>query len=259
MLIPILIILLILSAGIFYITKRIMRRGGLPVLMYHKIINEGKTDYLSLHVDMLDKQFSYLKTNGYNTISLSQLQAYIRVGTPLPAKPCLITFDDGYRDNYTLMFPLLRKYGLKANIFLVAGFLLADKKDFLQIEEIKIMARNNVEFGLHSYDHDSYNKMSLKEMEKDIEQCIGVFKKNEIDYVSCLAYTYGAFPKRDKLKRKAMFHLFELLGITMAFRIGNRLNRMPFAEKFLIQRLDVRGDEPFEQFVKSLTVGKKFF
>lgn len=260
----IIIIILLFAGWFWFFGRRADGPNRLPVLMYHKVISDGNPDFLSIKKDMLELQFGYLKAKGYNTISLTQLEQYILQGSPLPAKPCLLTFDDGYRDNYSNMFPLLRKFDFKANIFLVAGFVNQDKKmdngeEYLRLEEIKEISTGNVEFGLHSYEHASYTKLSLEEIANDISTCRTVLEKNDVPYVSCLAYTFGAFPKRDKLRRMAMFELFEAKKVAMAFRIGNRINRLPFKEKFLIQRLDVRGDESFQQFQKSLKFGKKLF
>ncbi|MEO6915938.1 MAG: polysaccharide deacetylase family protein, partial [Chitinophagaceae bacterium] len=195
------------------------------------------------------------------SLSLSELEAHIKNGQPLPEKSCLITFDDGYRDNYTEMYPLLKKYGLKANIFLVAGFLKPGKKDpdeYLRIEDIKLMSsEGSVEFGLHSLKHDSYNELSLEQIRDDVQACRKIFDQAGIVYQPSLAFTYGAFPKHDRLKRLSMFQLFDQLGINVAYRIGNRINQLPIGEKFLVQRLDIRGDEAFRRFKRALRTGKK--
>lgn len=236
--------------------------AALPVLMYHKVISSGNPDFLSIKRNDLEEQFKYLKEKGYNTILLSDLHQYMARGVPLPEKPCLITFDDGYRNNYTEMFPLLVKYSLRANIFLVASFLETDGKseeEYMRPEELKLMANGSVEYGLHSLKHDSYKDMSLEAIKADVLACREIFTRLEIPVQPALAYTYGAFPKTDRLKRQAMFSLFESLGIKMAFRIGNRKNPLPISEQFVIQRLDIRGDEGFGKFVKALRFGKKPF
>lgn len=251
----------VLLAIIIWYLLRLKRSGAaLPVLMYHKVISSGKPDFLSITRDDLEEQFKYLKAKGYTTILLSELQKYMTHGTPLPAKPCLITFDDGYRNNYTEMFPLLVKYSLRANIFLVASFLGKTTEDeYMRTDELKLMANGTVEYGLHSLKHDSYKDLSLEAIKADVVACREIFTKLEIPVQPALAYTYGAFPKTDRLKRQSMFSLFESLGIKMAFRIGNRKNQLPISEKFLIQRLDIRGDESFRKFVNALRFGKKPF
>src|SRR5437764_13161913 len=88
----------------------------LRVLMYHKISDNGYNDYLTVPSTALEAQFKYLLQQGYSPVSFSDLVKHVRCGKTLPPKPVLITFDDGYRDNYAIMYPLLKKYGIKANI-----------------------------------------------------------------------------------------------------------------------------------------------
>ena len=255
----ILIALVLIALAVWFWLRRREAAAGLPVLMYHKVISEGQPDFLSIRRADLEAQFQYLKEKGYNTILLSELEQYMVRGTPLPAKPCLVTFDDGYRNNYTEMFPLLVKYGLKANIFLVAYFIDDSAGEYLRTEELLLMAKSNVEFGLHSLKHDSYKDFTLEAIKQDVDECRAVFKRLNVPVQSALAYTYGAYPKSDSLKRQSMFTLFESLGIRMAFRIGNRKNPLPLTEKFLIQRLDIRGDQSSGQFAKAIRFGKKPF
>lgn len=261
------LLLILLIVGIlllaWYFFKRGKARKGLPVLMYHKVIAHGKPDFLCINRHMLERHFSYLKSNGYHSLTLSELEAHVTKGEALPAKSCLISFDDGYRNNYTEMYPLLKKYGLKANIFLVPDFLDPGKTsgqqhEFLRIDEIKLMSQEgSVEYGLHSVKHDSYNELSLEQIRDDIQLSRKMLDQHGIKYQSSLAYTYGAFPKHDRLKRIAMFQLFDQMGIKVAFRIGNRINPLPVTEKFLVQRLDIRGNEAFRRFRSALRTGKK--
>lgn len=60
-----------------------------------------------------------LSEAGYTGVSFDELQAYVLRGAPLPEKPVVITFDDGYESNYTLAYPILQKYGMKATIFAI--------------------------------------------------------------------------------------------------------------------------------------------
>lgn len=241
-------------------------RPPLRVLMYHKVSDNGSKDYLTIPVNQLEAQFSYLLKEGYSPILLSELLKYVRSAKPLPPKPVVITFDDGYRDNYTVMYPLLKKYGIKANIFIVPTFLQQENQQendsgeqYLQLSDINAMDRQLVEFGLHSYDHKSYKKLTAEEIDMDIVKCKAMLITMNIPFQPCLAYPYGAFPKRNPVKLGKMFNALTNNNIALAFRIGNRLNNVPFKNPLLIQRLDIRGDESFEKFVRLVKKGKKRF
>jgi hypothetical protein len=248
-------VLMYLYAGITY--------NGLPVLMYHSVIDSGPTDDLNITTRQLDRQLCHLVKRGYTPILLSELLDYINQNKPLPSKPVLLTFDDGYKNNYTLLYPLLQQYNLKANIFLVAGFIKASpddktgKENFLNVDQIREMNSAAIEFGLHSYEHKSYNDLTISGIEEDIVSCRTRLNNLGIPFQPCLAYTYGAFPKKDSKKRYQMFRTMEANGIQLAFRIGNKVNKLPLKDKFLLQRIDIRGDESFSRFKLVLFAGKK--
>ncbi len=90
-----------------------------PVLMYHSISESVTDNPYDVSKDLFDSHLKTLTENGYTPVFLSQLADYVEKGTPLPQKPICITFDDGYTDNYTIAFPLLKKYNAKATIFVI--------------------------------------------------------------------------------------------------------------------------------------------
>ena len=87
-----------------------------PILMYHHLAEDVTNDEM-VSPEQFEAQIRALTEAGYAGISFDELQAYVRRGEPLPKKPVVITFDDGYLSNYTLAYPILQKYGMKATIF----------------------------------------------------------------------------------------------------------------------------------------------
>src|SRR5258706_6420036 len=98
----------------------------LTVLGYHRIIDldvPGFDHYrpnVSASPAMFERQLAYVVKH-FNVIDLARLNAFIQHGEPLPKKPLLITFDDGYIDNYTNAYPILGRYNLSAVMFLITG------------------------------------------------------------------------------------------------------------------------------------------
>lgn len=222
----------------------------LTVLMYHKVAADHTKDFLTVSCNDLEEQFSYLRQEGYTSILLSDLVAFVQQQKPLPERPVLLTFDDGYQDNYEVMYPLLLKYDLKAAIFLVPSFL--NREGYLSKAALQAMDPRHVEFGLHSFDHKSYKKLSLEELAEDIVLTKNALYTQGIVFQPCLAYPYGAYPKRNIFKRRRFLEVLQHRGIAVAFRIGNRLNPLPLSQPLIVQRLDVRGDESLEKFRKKL-------
>ena len=86
----------------------------ITILNYHKVDNMNIA--LSVLPEDFDRQMAYLKENGYNTINTDQLYDYMVNGAELPENPIMITFDDGYEDNYQNAYPILKKYGFTGTI-----------------------------------------------------------------------------------------------------------------------------------------------
>ena len=89
-----------------------------PILMYHHLVSEAQTE-TDMTPALFEAQMQALQAAGYTTVSLQELVAYVQDGVPLPEKPIVLTFDDGYLSNYELAYPILQKYQMKATIFVI--------------------------------------------------------------------------------------------------------------------------------------------
>lgn len=89
----------------------------LPIIMYHGLMEkENRQNEYMIDPVFFEQDLKYLSDNGYNTIFLSDLIEHFEKGTPIPENPVVITFDDGYLNNYTYAYPILKKYKAKAII-----------------------------------------------------------------------------------------------------------------------------------------------
>src|SRR5215467_4378678 len=98
---------------------------NIPVLMYHGISeNPGKVPYgfLLQETAQFEACMRYLVRNHFTTITLQELHQHLKFCSPLPQNPVVLTFDDGYLDNWVYVYPILKKYGLKGTIFVVPDF-----------------------------------------------------------------------------------------------------------------------------------------
>jgi peptidoglycan/xylan/chitin deacetylase (PgdA/CDA1 family) len=233
----------------------------LIVLMYHKIQAIDLPDPLTISVRKFSAQLQYLVSHGFTTISFSELKEHITAGAPLPSKAVLITFDDGYRDNFLYAYPLLVKYNVKANIFLIGdkvGLFNDDENNYLSSYELQAMNSRLVEYGFHSFQHSDYAAMSFSEIDADITSMQNRFKQLGIKCEPCFAYPYGSFHRKNSIKQQIMEAIFKNYRILFAFRIGNRINKLPLKNNYLIQRIDVTGNEPLWMFKLMCRFGKKW-
>ena len=95
--------------------------SSIPVLMYHHVLpNEG---FIASSVENFEKQMKFFSDNGWKTLSANEFYLYKIGELKLAKKSVLITFDDGWRDNYVYAYPILKKYNLKATLFVVTEWI----------------------------------------------------------------------------------------------------------------------------------------
>lgn len=94
-----------------------------PILLYHNIMEDYDPAEKILHCSPADFEthMRALQDAGYTTIDFAQYRDYVQKGTPLPPKPVIVTFDDGYLSNYEYAYPTLKKLGMKGTIFVITG------------------------------------------------------------------------------------------------------------------------------------------
>jgi len=172
-------------------STNLLENNKIPILMYHSISYE-KGNALRIPKESFRNQMKYLKDNNYTTLSLDELYAYMKMGKKLPEKSIVITFDDGYKDNYTNAFPILKEFKFKATIFVITNAIDKDK-NYLTSNEIKSMDKNNIRIESHTASHEHLDKIPYKDevttmttSKSNLEKILG----REINYI---AYPYGEY------------------------------------------------------------------
>ena len=251
------VFLLLLAIGSFIWVTR--QREGLCILMYHKVDPE-KSDFLTVKVAELEKQIQWLVQEGYTFLSFSDILQNELDNSPLPLKSVMLTFDDGYQNNADYLLPLLKKYHLKASIFLPVGFI--DKTNQWDEGNDRIMGwetlqscKENFEYGFHSFSHQNMAEMTVVDFSKDLELCLAEVRRHGLRTVPVLAFPYGRFVKNTN-KRKGYDQVLRNLGFQYALRIGNTINSYPFKNRLLLCRLDIRGTDTMREFGSKVKRGK---
>jgi peptidoglycan/xylan/chitin deacetylase (PgdA/CDA1 family) len=136
----------------------VVRTAEVPILMYHYISAspsaQDRIRYgLSVPPEMFDAQLKLLHDNGYSTITLRDLYHHLAIGAPLPEKPIILTFDDGYLDHYTNAFPILQKYGMIGTFFVLTGPADEGQPAYLSWNMIQEMSNAGMDIQLHSRAH----------------------------------------------------------------------------------------------------------
>ena len=166
----------------------------LPVIMYHQVCTNTAIygDYV-IPPSTLESDFEYMKNAGYTPVSLAQLNKYVALGTPLPEKPILITFDDGERSFLTRVVPLLEKYGYPAVVNVIGSLAdlytengeTDDSYAYLNAADLKALSENPlVEIGCHTYGmHELGARRGMGKMQGE----------SESDYCAALTDDYEKF------------------------------------------------------------------
>jgi peptidoglycan/xylan/chitin deacetylase (PgdA/CDA1 family) len=161
------------------------RKDRIPVLLYHRLIAREAAvrgvvadDEMiwASYDDSFAEQAAYLKREGYTTLDFDDYLSIRRGEKPLPARPVIITFDDGYESVYKHAFPPLREHGLKATVFVVpepdqhSRELIAGVDDFLTEDQAREMASAGIELQSHTLTHAILTELDDEAVTHELEE-----------------------------------------------------------------------------------------
>ena len=157
-------------------------RIDLPIIMYHGLLKEEKRQgQFIISPNLFEQDLRYLQENGYTTVVIADLIAYVQDGKPLPEKPVMLTFDDGYYNNYLYAFPLLKQYNCKMVLSPIGRY----TDEYTQNKDThanyahcswdavrEMMASGLVEFQNHSYNLHSIDSGRKGAKKKAVESLV---------------------------------------------------------------------------------------
>ena len=224
----------------------------IPILVYHRFAGDCNSP-LCMPAKTFEAQLKYLKKNGYHVITADELKAFLEYREGLPQKSVLITMDDGYRSVYTIAYPILKKYGYKATLFIYTDFVGVSKMA-ITWGQLKEMKANGFTIGSHSLSHGDLTQP--KEGESELEFISRVKKelfvsKQIIDKklrqdTYFLAYPFGYYDQQSiQIAREAGYKL------AMSVKRGGNA--------FFANPLTLRRDQILKKDMKSFISRLKTF
>lgn len=192
------------------------RRLTVPILMYHRInvvtpSTPAASRGLTVHPVDFERQMTWLKRRGYQTLTQSELFGALMCGQPLPRRSILITFDDGYRDNLFNAAPVLKRLGFKATAYVVSGRISSGDPSFLTWGMLRALEEHGVEIGSHTMAHRDMTSLSDAELLADLTNSRRMLERRLGHRVPWLAYPFGRYDARvERAARRAGY----LLGVT---------------------------------------------
>lgn len=183
-----LVLFIITAAGfLFWLSNHYV----VPIMMYHNVNYTDVIKSNTVNPENFERQMIYLKSRGYHVLSLEELVQATVNGKSLSKKSVVITFDDGYEDNYTYAFKILKKYGFPATIFISSD--LIGTEGFLHWAQMREMMKDGITFGSHTRRHAYLPDLTATKQQQEIggskralEMHLGV----PVDYI---AYPSGGF------------------------------------------------------------------
>ena len=203
-----LIIIIITLIGIMVIRhSKYSKRPDvkIPILLYHNfvtVVPESDPDnfnYINTPQSFEENIKTFLE-NGYTIMSLKELNDANSGKTNLPAKPLIITFDDGYYSNYEYIYPILKKYNVKASIFIITNKIGKESNGIKYLgwnECLEMQNSGLVEIFSHSKKHVFYDKLPVREIRDDVKESYKVIEEHlGKQSLKVFAYPYGAYTKK---------------------------------------------------------------
>ncbi len=207
-------ILVVLALAAFAATGLpfLSKQYAVPILMYHSVnpVIEEERKRIIVPVDIFERQMRFLKEHHYNVVSLDSLIPLLEAKKKIPPKTVAITFDDGYKDNYTYVFPVLKKYQLPATIFIIVQEVGRSQDDRLNWSQIQEMQDSGlVRIGSHSIGPDPLYKMKTEvELRRQIFDSKKILEKKLGSEVLVFSYPEGMFDQHMKeLVREAGYKM----------------------------------------------------
>jgi peptidoglycan/xylan/chitin deacetylase (PgdA/CDA1 family) len=170
-----------------------------PVMIYHSVrpYKEGESEYQDLYdvtPELLDQELSYIKENGYHPILMRDVDAYWRGATSsLPEKPVILSFDDGWKNQFEYAYPLLKKHDMKAVFYIFTNPMDTNNPRWMSWENIIELDRAGMEIGGHTRTHPYLTQISHddKKLDSEIAESKRIIEQRLGHSIVSFAYPFG--------------------------------------------------------------------
>jgi peptidoglycan/xylan/chitin deacetylase (PgdA/CDA1 family) len=220
---------------------------GVPVLMYHRVdpqvsARDPITVSLTVMTPAFETQLRLLRAAGYESARLAAVRDALDHRGSLGARQVILTFDDGYEDNYTVVFPLLRKYGFTATFFVVTS--AVGTRDHLTASQIREMAGAGMDIESHGVHHIDFSVLAPEVARRELVESRKTIEAWTGRPVAFFAYPAGRY--NDALER-----LLDTLGYRGA--LTTRYGFVtPDSRPFALERVRITHDDTPGSFTHKL-------
>lgn len=211
-------------------------KEGIPVLMYHSI-STIPGNSLGVPVKQFIDEMVWLHQQNYHSISMEDLYQALLNKAQVPEKPILLTFDDGYADNYSSAWPILRQNGFRGTFFIITNSVGPGMMNWNQINDL---SRQGNSIGSHTVHHPDLSRLSYKKQENELAN-----SKQELE--NHLGITEMAFCFPSGRYNKITLDLMTKLGYNLGFTTFS--GRVHLGDNLLtLKRIRIYGGMPIASF-----------
>jgi len=173
------------------------RIADVPIFIYHHT-KPGSTPQsltgqaMMVTPETFERHLQYLQAHRYQTIRFTDLAAFLLDGSKvLPERSAIISFDDGWEDQFLYAFPLLQKYQFSATFFIVSGYV--DHENFITSEQLRLLLAANMEIGSHTRSHPTLTSLSAQRQWDEIATSKAILEERLGVTIDSFAYPYGSY------------------------------------------------------------------
>jgi len=224
----------------------VLRRLRLPVLMYHYIgVPPANADKFRLDLtvtpDRFREQLRWLKDNGYRTLTAEQFVDALMLGTALPERAVLLTFDDGYSDAYSNAFPILREFGFVGTFFVVTDWIDQARAGYLTWSQVQEMDAAGMSIQSHSRDHLDMRERDFDWYVYHVAATYATLEAHVGAQIRVFCYPAGRYDQNAIVALRA-------LGVTAAFTTEDGTFHTSDVNMLRLPRVRVRGSHTVANF-----------
>ncbi|HET6391046.1 SAM-dependent methyltransferase [Hyphomicrobium sp.] len=231
------------------------RTRNIPILMYHRIASDGPTELAPYRVtpEMFARQMQFLHRHGYRTVSVDEASASYQCPAEKDGKAgrlIALTFDDGYLDFLEEAWPIMRRYGLSATVYLPTDF-VGGRSDWdasygvpaplLSWDQVSKLSDEGVIFGAHSCSHRRLSLLNQRQLFEELNGCGEIIRSKTGQAVTSFCYPYG--DENPEVRRAVADAGYE--NAVAAYLSDG-------TDRFALPRIDISGSYSLEQFVAVL-------
>jgi len=167
-----------------------------PIMMYHNVNYADEPKANTVSPENFERHMAFLKEHNYQVLSLDDLVEKIKSGKRISHKSVVVTFDDGYEDNYSYAFDILQKYEIPATIFIPSD--LIGTKGYLVWDQVKEMLGQGIHFGSHTRHHTYLPNIPAAGQKEEIEGSKHILEEELGVEINHFAYPIGGFSEQIK-------------------------------------------------------------